>query len=502
MKDVVEHYRKAAAHRELYKTLFQDCYDYAIPYREGFDDRAPGQRNDHLIFDETAVVGTQEFASRLQAGIVPTFARWSELTAGSEVPPDQREEVNAQLAEVTDYVFEVLDNSNFAQEVHESFIDLAVGTGTLKIEEGTASSPVIFSAVPLPRVVLDTGPDDKVDTIFLLRPKVKYEDLPILYPDGNIPVMGDKECDVIEAVRRDYADRNDERYTISAHILETGHEIYSDEVSGIGSNPLIVYRWATCAGERYGRGPLTHALSAIKTTNLTVQLILENAQMAISGVYQYDADGVINPETIQLVPGTLIPVAPGSRGVVPLQNGSDFNVSQLILGDQRMNIKRALFNDMLGDPDKTPATATEVAERMADLYRRIGSSFGRLQVELVHPVLQRVIYILKKQGRIQVPSVNGREVKIKAVSPLAQAQANQDIASISRWMQTVGQTFGPEMLNLLVSGEVVAAHLAQKFGVPQDLLRSDIERRQIAAAMQQQAQAIAQQQQPSAPQPV
>ena len=63
----------------------------------------------------------------------------------------------------------------------------------------------------------------------------------------------------------------------------------------------------------------------------------------------------------------------------------------------RNNIKRALYNDMLGDPNRTPASATEVAERMADLSRRIGSAFGRLQAELVQPVLQRVIHILRNK---------------------------------------------------------------------------------------------------------
>ena len=88
---------------------------------------------------------------------------------------------------------------------------------------------------------------------------------------------------------------------------------------------------------------------------------------------------------------------------------------------------RALYNEMLGDPNKTPATATEIAERMADLSRQIGSAFGRLQSELVQPVLQRVIYILKKQGRIEIPTVNGRQVKVRSVSPLSQGQAKQDI---------------------------------------------------------------------------
>jgi hypothetical protein len=217
-------------------------------------------------------------------------------------------------------------------------------------------------------------------------------------------------------------------------------------------------------------------------------MILENAQMAISGIYQMEDDGVINPDTINLVPGSIIPKAMGSAGLQPINAAGRFDVAQLVLGDQRLNIKRALFNDMLGDPDKTPATATEVAERMADLSRRMGSAFGRLQAELIQPVLQRVIYILKKQGRIDVPTVNGREIKVRSVSPLAQAQANQDISSVARFLELVGGVFGPEMLQVLIDSEQTAVHLAKKFGVPESLIRDEEQRKQIAALAQQMAQ--------------
>ena len=177
-----------------------------------------------------------------------------------------------------------------------------------------------------------------------------------------------------------------------------------------------------------------------------------------------------------------------SSGLQPINSAGSFDVSQLVRGDRRQNIKRALYNDMLGNPDQTPASATEVAERMADLSRRMGAAFGRLQAELVQPVLQRVIYILKKQGRIDVPTVNGREVKIRSVSPLAQAQSNQDISSVGRFLEMVAGTFGPEMLQLLIDGEQTAIHLAKKFGVPESLIRDEEQRNQIAALAQQMAQ--------------
>ena len=210
--------------------------------------------------------------------------------------------------------------------------------------------------------------------------------------------------------------------------------------------------------------------------------------MAISGVYQMDDDGVINPDTINLVPGTVIPKAPNSAGLQPVKAAGSFDVATLILSDMRLNIKRALYNDMLGNPDRTPASATEIAERMADLSRRIGSAFGRLQAELVQPVLQRVVYILKKQGRIKVPTINGRQIKVRSVSPLSQAQSNQDITSINRFLELVGVRFGPELVNILINSEETAVYLAKKFGVPDYLLRDLEERKQIVAMAQQMQQ--------------
>ena len=500
-KELAKHYLKkyetARALRVSFEDLFQECYDYALPQREGFYYNAPGQRRDDKIFDETAVVGTQEFASRLQSGLVPNFARWADLLAGSEVPDEERDQINNQLDEITEYVFEIIQNSNFGQEVHECFIDLAVGTSCLLIEEGDAVNPVRFSAIPLPKIVLETGPDDRIDHVYRIR-EVRHNNLSITFKNAKfsdrvmqmIEKQPEKKCEVLEVVCRLYDKPNVERY--GYYVVDKTHgELITQEIfEGVGSNPFVCFRWSKASGEIYGRGPLVNALSAIKTTNHTIRLILENADMAVSGIYQMDDDGIVNVDTINLVPGTVIPKTPGSAGLVPIPAAGNFDVAGLVLNDMRLNIKRALYNDMLGDPNRTPATATEIAERMADLSRRIGSAFGRLQAEMVQPVLQRVVYILRKQGRIEIPTVNGREVKIRSSSPLAQAQANQDIVSLDRFLEVVGGRFGPQMVNMLVDSDETAVYLAKKFGVPDSLIRDEDEREamkeQMMMAMQQQ----------------
>ena len=116
--------------------------------------------------------------------------------------------------------------------------------------------------------------------------------------------------------------QNEDAFLHYAICLTTKSVLMQREMSGVGSNPFICFRWSKCAGEVYGRGPLFNALSSIKTTNLTVEMILENAQMAISGIYQMEDDGVINPDTINLVPGTIIPKLWGQQ---------DYNLYKLLV---------------------------------------------------------------------------------------------------------------------------------------------------------------------------
>ena len=87
---ILKQYKEAQSIKEHWKDKFEEAYEYCLPNRESFYDEAPGQRRTDKIFDETAVVGVQEFASRLQAGITPTFARWADFQAGSNIPDEPK----------------------------------------------------------------------------------------------------------------------------------------------------------------------------------------------------------------------------------------------------------------------------------------------------------------------------------------------------------------------------------------------------------------------------
>ena len=126
-----------------------------------------------------------------------------------------------------------------------------------------------------------------------------------------------------------------------------------------------------------------------------------------------------------------------------------------------------------------------------ELARQVGSAFGRIHHELIVPLVHRVLFILRERGLVDLPVVDGRTIRIVPESPLARAQNQDDIVVIDRYLEQIAGRFGPAVLNLLVDQEKTAEMLAAKWGVPAELIRSRLERQQLADALQQAAMAAA-----------
>jgi hypothetical protein len=222
-------------------------------------------------------------------------------------------------------------------------------------------------------------------------------------------------------------------------------------------------------GEVYGRSPVMKALPDIKTANKVVELVLKNASIAVTGIWQADDDGVLNPAAIRLVPGSIIPKAVGSAGLTPLDAPGRFDVSDLVLSDLRDRIRRCLLADRLGQSDQPGMTATEVLERASENARLLGATYGRLQAELLYPLIRRAIHILVRRGELPDMPLDGDVVQLRHSAPLAQLPKRVQAGQAMDWLSRIA-TLGPEAL-----GEVDMPHmvrwLADQFGVPDHLLR-------------------------------
>ncbi len=211
-----------------------------------------------------------------------------------------------------------------------------------------------------------------------------------------------------------------------------------------------------------------------------VELTLKNASIAVAGIWQADDDGVLNPANVQLTPGSIVPKAVGSNGLQPLEPAGTFDVSQLVLSDLRERIRRTLLVNQLGAIDSPNMTATEVLERTAEVTRLLGATYGRLQAELLTPVIERALAVLRRRGAIPPISLDGRLVALQPRSPLAQVQARKDIANTLTWVEKAA-ALGDDGL-ASIDLPATARWLGEMLSVPGHLMRDTPQRPQSGRA--------------------
>ena len=117
-------------------------------------------------------------------------------------------------------------------------------------------------------------------------------------------------------------------------------------------------------------------------------------------------------------------------------------------------------------------TATEVLQRSADMARILGATYGRLQSELLTPLIMRGLNILQRRGEIPPIQVDGRMIELHYSSPLAIAQAQRDGQNILSWisaLESLGPT-GTEFLDI----PATVRWFADMYGIPAALIHSSI----------------------------
>jgi len=304
-------------------------------------------------------------------------------------------------------------------------------------------------------------------------------------PDDLTRALADKPDSKIEIVVG--VVRQDKAPLYDLVVMTSKGEVLFEDVFEV--SPWVVARWSVTPGEVMGRGPGLLTLPDVKTANKTVELVLKNGNIAIAGVYTGVADGVLNPYTVTLRPGTVIPVArnggPMGASLAPLQSSAQFDVSQLILKDLREAILRGLFVDRLGPVESPVKSATEIAIRQQELAEDIGSAFGRIQSEWIGPIVNRCLYIMGRRGLGPKVEVNGRFVKVEHVSPLAMAEKEAEANRVLRWFEMmVSAQVPPEVIMAKVKFEELPGYFARSIGVDMKLLRSMTEQQQIGLAIQ------------------
>lgn len=397
-KNLMQLYKRALDAREAWLPRWKSAMRYTIPA----DDIEAA-----TLFDATAADAVDNLAASMYSLLTPPESLWINLVRESDLSPD---------AEVATAVLRAhLNDSNFYTTVHQCYTDLVVlGTACLFMAENPIGSDSAFSftAIPMTDIAILPG------AIFHTT-SMPASDLMEKYPNITLPnnmkeaVKNDPQMPirlVQSLVGKDFTAWIDVGGDFENNIVARGT---------FETNPYIIFRWSMVSGELYGRGPVLRALPDIKTANKVVELVLKNATIAVSGIWQADDDGVINLSNINLTPGAIIPKAVGSSGLTPLSSGANFDVSQIVLRDLRDRIRHSLLADRLGLLSDKEMTATEILARNSDMVRILGATYGRLLHEFIRPLCERGLQILSRRGLIDKISLHS-DAELKYIAPIAQ----------------------------------------------------------------------------------
>jgi len=486
---LIKRVNAAKANKALWEHHIRECYRYTMPQRNTIDKYSKGAKKREYVFDSTAEEALEDYATRMELELVPPNLYWMKLEVGTDIPEEEHEGANEYLEKTTEVVFNHIQSSNFSSQIHEAFLDLGISTGAVIVEAGDGiQSSLNFRCVSLSELILEQSSKGIVDTVFreFMLPAM---DVPSIWKDAKLSdelkcIIKDTPTAEVSILEGVYLE--DDKYR-SVVIYQADKLFLIDQE--VGSNPWVIFRESTIPGETFGRGRVMRALPDIKTLNKMVEDHLRSASFTANPIYTATDDGVINPYTVRLQPGTVIPVGSNANDnptLRPLPQAGDYQVLQYDIRALQDRIKTILISKPFGNIEESPVrTATEMSIRNADLAKSSLGAAGRIQNELLERLIARCVYILKQAGKIAEFKVDGKEVAIKFTSPASRSQDESQLAQYGRFSEMMA-IFPPELVGNEIRVEDIPGNIADILGLPSSIKRSAEEKQERAQQAQQQ----------------
>ena len=211
-------------------------------------------------------------------------------------------------------------------------------------------------------------------------------------------------------------------------------------------------------------------------------------------------DGFVLP--VRTRPGGLNYYRSGTRDrIEPLNIGANNPLGLNIEQQRREAIRQAFYVDQLLMGNGPQMTATEAILKNEEKMRLLGPLMGRLQAELLQPMVERVFALLSRQRQFPEPPeiIQGSNFRIEYVSPMAKAQRQSDVQSIMRLFELLAPIASIDASvfdHLDIDGLV--RHMLKTLSIPASVTKGEGEvmlSRDERAAQEQMAQQMMQAQQ-------
>jgi len=477
--------------RRTTETTWQQIADNQLGRRDFTTERTRGQQRMQRIYDDTSKVSGSLLSGAIHSLLVSPAARWFGLSF--EDPQFKEVEGAAEwlkAAEKRLYAAMSAPEANFHAQLAEMFIDLIYfGTGAIFVDD-VPGQGIQFSARPLQELFLAEDHSGRIDTIvrqFKLTAR------------QAVALWGDKA----ESAKRALDSGKSEDKNTYIHIIipnddyaigkvdtsgmpwASFHLSSEDNVilsrGGFHEKPMATPRWEKDSGEVFGRGPGWNALSTQKMLNEMKKEMIIAGQKANSPAMMVDSESVL-PGDLRFSPNSVIPINSVMAGmnppIQPVPNGGDFRISVAEIEDARKSVQDAFHHQLIETIRDPRMTATQVLELSAQMQRHLAPILGRMQTELLEPIIERVFAIEARAGRLPVapPDLQDQNIKIDYVSPVARAQQTSEARAIIDFSGIVANLAqaSPGVLDI-VDFDAGTRELGEALGIPPNMLRSEYE---------------------------
>jgi len=499
-KKLLDRWEALKLERNNTENVWQEISDNELGRRNFIAKRTPGEQRMQRIYDGTSKVAGEDLAGALHSLMTNPSAPWFELRF--EMP-----ELNEmQLAMRWLYAVEkrlqaalMRPEANFNAQMSEVYIDLVYfGTCGLFVDDNLTQG-TLFSARPLSEIYVAENSAGRIDTVFLhfsftARQAVQEFGKRDKRAMRNVETgKTEEKAEYLHAImpnedyREGFFGKRGRKWS-SFKLSITDMEVFEEK--GYAELPIAVARWNKDSDEVYGRGPGWSALSDAKMLNEMMKVTLKAAQKAVDPPLLVDHDGVLGTN-LRVEPGATIPIDMTTALLNPpvqaLESRMRFDIASATIQGTRDAVKNAFRHqliEMIRDPRMT---ATQVLELSAQIQRLLAPVLGRLQTELLEPIVERLYAIEIRAGRIPPPppEIAGAPLRIDYTSPIARAQKSSDARAIVDFFTIVTNMSQVDQSVLDVADmDTGARNIAESLGVPPTVVRTraEVEERRAAQA--------------------
>ena len=496
--------------RQPHETTWSDCFMWTDPVRASglnglLTNASEISQAVAKIFDSSAIDAKRILEASIMSGMTPANSQWFKMQVNGEDDDSRR-----WLDESSETLWENIHDANFDSEAADCISDMSgAGWFALYIDEDQEKGGLYFEHWPIAQCFISSSKRaGAIDTVY--RPyKLTASQAVTEFskPGDNLPAIitqaaqsePDKKFEFVHCIEpRDVhvvGALRSKNMPVASYMLSCeGKQVVRE--SGYQEMPVVVARWKKIPSSFYAVGPVLDALPDIRTINDIVRMEYANLDMAISGMWIAEDDGVLNPRTVKVGPRKII-VANSVDSMKPLQPSSNFQLGDARIQTLEAKIRKTLMADQLQPQDGPAMTATEVHVRVDLIRQLLGPIYGRLQAEYLQPLIARCFGLAYRAGVFSPPpaALAGRNFNVQYQSPLARAQKLEEVTAIERYMGdiTVMAQVDATVLDTVDMDEASRA-TGQGLGVPDRIIRTPEQLLDFRKRKQQAQQASAQQQ--------